>query len=145
MPAAYRNSYRLAVDRNHNQRLEIRIEAHYVRPNWTLRVFFLASTPERALTRALHALRFLHREEEKLWLWGADPSDRALLFDDLLARADLRLDRRHSFPRTAIAVIAACDQPLTPLLVAETRRKLATRLSTVARLPRSAELVAQPA
>lgn len=142
MPSALRNAYRCSAELNHNLRYEVRLEARYARSDWTLRAFFLASTPERVLSRVPAALRFLHREEEKLWLWGADPADRALLFNELLSRSDLQLDRRRSFPHNALTFMARRGEPLTPLFFAELKRKLAPRLAAAARATRTAEALA---
>jgi len=152
VPNVYRNAYRCHVERNSNQRYEVRLEAHYGRADWTLRVFFLAHTPERALARMQAVLRFLQREEGKLCLWGADPADRELLFEELLANAlpdgaGLRLDRRRDFPRTAPSIVVPVGEPLTLLLLAELKRKVAARLELKAapRLPRKAAVLSRSA
>ena len=150
MASVYRNTYRCNVERNYNQRYEVRLEAHYARSDWTLRVFFLANTPERVLARVQAALRFLQREEEKLCLWGADPADRELLFEELLASAfpnggGPRLDRRRDFPCTVPSIIVPAGKPLTPLLLAEFKRKLAPRLEAAPRLPRKAAALSRSA
>jgi hypothetical protein len=140
-----RNTYRCSIERNHSQRYEVRLEARYGRPDWALRVFFLATTPERVLARVPAALRFLHRNQEKLWLWGADPSDRSLLFQDLLDSAGFRLDRRRQFPASAVVVTARAEQALTPLALAEFKRKLAARLASVEQTGRKAAALAHSA
>lgn len=150
MASVYRNTYRCNVERNYNQRYEVRLEAHYARSDWTLRVFFLANTPERALARVQAVLRFLQREEEKLCLWGADPADRELLFEELLANAlpdggGLRLDRRRDFPRSVPSIVARAGEPLTPLLLAEFKRKLASRLEAAPRPQRKAAALSRSA
>ncbi|MFQ5816825.1 MAG: hypothetical protein ACE5H2_02565 [Terriglobia bacterium] len=145
MRGAARNSYRSSIERNHNRRYEVRLEAHYGRTRWILRVFFVATNPERVLDRVAAALRFLQREEEKLWLWGADPADRALLFEDLLSRADLKLDRRRNFPRPAVTLVARAGESLTPLFIAEVKRKLGPRLATAAGGRRQAAALARSA
>jgi len=150
VPSVYRNTYRCHVERNQSQRYEVRLEAHYERWDWTLRVFFLASTPERVLAQVPAALRFLQREEEKLWLWGADPADRELLFEELLANAlpdgaGLCLDRRRDFPRTPVSIITRAGEPLSPLLLAEIKRKLASRLEAAPRLQRRAVALSRSA
>ncbi|MBI2956357.1 MAG: hypothetical protein HYY26_03485, partial [Acidobacteria bacterium] len=83
------NTYRVSVDRNQSGKYEVRIQARYAGRRWTLGVYFQASSPERVFNRLAAALRFLQRREEELWLWGSNPSDRGLLFEELLAEAGL--------------------------------------------------------
>ena len=146
MGSPFRNSYRCSVEQNHLRRYEVRLEADYGRRDWGLRVFFVASSPERVLSRLLAALRFLHREEDRLWVWGADPSDRALRFREVLGEADLELDRRRSSPRHGGVTLAArAGQPLSPLFIAELKRKLAPRIAAAALASRAAEVLVRSA
>lgn len=123
-----RNTYRISVEPNQAGKHEARLEARFGESAWTLRVYFLASTPERLLARLQTALRYLQRQEEELWMWGSNPSDRSLLFKELLREAGLELDRRRDFPRSAVVVAARPGEAFRPLQLAELKRKLSERL-----------------
>ncbi|MEE8199668.1 MAG: hypothetical protein V3R29_00735 [Candidatus Acidoferrales bacterium] len=123
------NTYRVGVEANQAGKYEARIQARYTQNGWTLRVYFLAASPERLIVRLQSVLRYLQRQEEELWMWGSSPSDRGLLFQELLEAAGLELDRRKEFPRAAVVVAAAPGESLRPLQLAELKRKLTQRLS----------------
>lgn len=133
MPQASLNTYRISVEPNQVGKYEVRLEARFVERGWTLRVYFLASTPERLLARLQRVLRYLQREEEELWLWGSSPSDRTVLFDELLRRAGLELDRRKEFPRRPVVLTVRSGESFRPLQLAEFKRKLAARLASIPR------------
>lgn len=139
------NTFRISIERNQTHRYEVRLETHYGRTNWRLRVFFVAANPERVLSRAVAAIRFLQRGEEKLWLWGADPADREILFEELLNRVELKFDRRRNFPRAATTAVAHSGESLTPLSLAELKRKLSARLQALARPAHKARVLARSA
>lgn len=145
MPSRIYNTFRISAERNQTQRYETRLEVHYGRTNWRLRVFFVAANPDRVLSRTAAAIRFLQREEEKLWLWGADPADRELLFKELLNQAEFKLDRRRNFPRAATTLVASSGESLTPLSLAELKRKLSARLQALARPAHKARVLARSA
>ena len=134
MRNAPRNSYRISVEPNQAGKYEARLEARYGTTGWTLRVYFLASTPERLVSHLQATLRSLQRHEEELWMWGASPSDRGLFFEELLSEAGLTLDRRREFPRGALAVSATSGEAFRPLPLAELKRKLLARLAPAARV-----------
>lgn len=141
MGQAPRNTYRINAEVNRAGRYEVRIEARYAATGWTLRVFLVASTPERLLARLQSVLRYLQRQEEELWLWGSNSSDRTLLFDELMQGAGLELDRRKDFPRAAVVVSVRPGATFRPLQLAEMKRKLTARLAPQPRVaPRRAAL-----
>lgn len=129
-----RNTYRISVEPNQAGKHEVRLEARFGESAWSLRVYFLSSTPERLLARLQNVLRYLQRHEEELWMWGSNASDRSLLFDELLREAGLELDRRKDFPRSAVVLAARPGEAFRPLQLAELKRKLDSRLAPVTRV-----------
>jgi len=67
-----RNDYRCSIERNQNGKYCIRMRVQYPRHSWSLGVFFLASSFDRAMKKLEESLHFLQRNEEKLWFWGVD-------------------------------------------------------------------------
>ena len=139
MRQAPRNSYRISVEPNQAGKLEVRLEGRYGASRWPLRVYFRVNTPERLLGRLQSVLRFLQRHEEELWMWGSNPSDHSLLFDELLRGAGLELDRRSEFPRTGVVLTARPGENFRPLQWSELKRKLAARLAPPRVAPRPLE------
>ncbi|OFV79845.1 MAG: hypothetical protein A3D93_02585 [Acidobacteria bacterium RIFCSPHIGHO2_12_FULL_67_30] len=140
MRRVQRNTYRISVEPNQAGRFEARIEARYAESNWALRVYFLAATAERLLSHLQATLRYLQRHEEELWMWGANPADRGLFFEDLLGATSLELDRRREFPRGALVIAAEPGELFRPLQLAELKRRLAGRLAPAPRVaPRAGE------
>lgn len=125
------NEFICAVERTQNQKLCIRIRAHFARNDWVLPVFFLASSFGRATKNLDQALRFLQQSEEKLWFWGVDRSDDPNLADELLSDFGLRLDRRKDFPRRAAVVTLALGKPPTAFQLTQLRRELEAMKGTV--------------
>ena len=70
--SATHNDYRCSIERNQTGKYCIRIQVQYPRHAWTLGVFFLASSFDRAMKKLEQSLDFLQRHEEKLWFWGVD-------------------------------------------------------------------------
>jgi len=129
------NRYGLTVEPNQAGRYTVRVEARYAEPRWALRVFFQAATPRRVFARLASALRFLQSQEEQLWMWGSNASDRSLLFEEVLSKAGLELDNRREFPRAAVTLSAEPGETIRPAALAELKRKLSTRMALP---PRSA-------
>lgn len=125
------NEFRCAAERTQGQKLCLRIQAHFAANDWTLPVYFLASSLERALKNLEQALRFLQQSEEKLWFWGVDRSDDPNLADELLSDFGLRLDRRKDFPRRAAVIALPPGKPPSAFQLAELRRGLEAMKSTV--------------
>src|ERR1700675_3335641 len=95
------NEYRCCVEINQNGKYSLRVRARFVRHDWELPVYFLASTFDRAIRRLEQVLQFLQREEDRLWFWGVDRSDDPNVAADMLRESGLHLDRRGDFPRRA--------------------------------------------
>src|SRR5262249_43489262 len=70
-----RNDYRCSMERNQGGKYCVRIQVHYPRHAWTLGVYFLASSFDRAMKKLEEGLDFLQRNEEKLWFWGVDRAE----------------------------------------------------------------------
>ncbi len=105
--SSVRNDYRCTIDRNQSGKYCVRIQARYPRHAWTLGVFFLASSFDRAMKRLEDALDFLQRQEEKLWFWGVDRAEDMGFSAEFLKEAGLYLDRRNEFPRKATSISLA--------------------------------------
>src|SRR5205814_9353199 len=91
--SSVRNDYRCTIDRNQSGKYCVRIQARYPRHAWTLGVFFLASSFDRAMKRLEAALDFLQRQEAKLWLWGVHRAEGMGLSAAMWKEAGLLLDR----------------------------------------------------
>jgi hypothetical protein len=96
-----RNDYRCSIEKNQNGKYCIRMQVQYPRHAWSLGVFFLASSFDRAMKKLEEALHFLQRNEEKLWFWGVDRAGDMGFSAEFLKDAGLQLDRRNEFPRKA--------------------------------------------
>ncbi|HET9402112.1 MAG TPA: hypothetical protein VFO34_14285 [Candidatus Acidoferrales bacterium] len=70
------------------------------------------------------ALRFLQRNEERLWFWGVDRSDDPNLSGELLNVAGLRLDKRNEFPRQSAILVLAPDRAVAAEHINPVRRDL---------------------
>jgi hypothetical protein len=123
--SAARNDYRCSIDRNQSGKYCVRVEVHYPRHAWTLGVFFLASSFDRAMKKLEQALDFLQRQEEKLWFWGVDRAEDMGFSAEFLKEAGLRLDRRREFPRKATNVSLAPEREVPAFVLGPMRRGLA--------------------
>lgn len=123
--SSVRNDYRCTIDRNQSGKYCVRIQVHYPRHAWTLGVFFLASTFDRAMKRLEDALDFLQRQEEKLWFWGVDRAEDMGFSAEFLKEAGLYLDRRNEFPRKATSVSVAPERQVPAFALGPMRRGLA--------------------
>jgi hypothetical protein len=124
MPAA-RNEYRCSMERNQSGKYCVRIEVFYPRHAWTLRVFFLASSFDRAMKKLEEALDFLQRHEEKLWFWGVDRADDMGFSAEFLREAGMKLDQRTEFPRRATSLSLAPEREVPAFVLGPVRRGLA--------------------
>jgi len=73
--SSIRNDYRCSIEEESNRQIRVRIRVLYPRHAWTLAVFFLASSFDRAMKKLEESLHFLQRHEEKLWFWGVDRAE----------------------------------------------------------------------
>ena len=120
-----RNDYRCSMERNQSGKYCVRIEVFYPRHAWTLRVFFLASSFDRAMKKLEEALDFLQHHEEKLWFWGVDRSDDVNFSAEFLKEAGLLLDRRQEFPRKASSLTIEPERDVPAFALGPVRRTLA--------------------
>src|SRR5271165_804936 len=102
--SAVRNEYRCSMERNQSGKYCVRVQATYPRHAWSLGVFFLTSSFDRAMKKLEESLHFLQRNEEKLWFWGVDRAEDLGFSAEFLKEAGLQLDRRDEFPRKAAAL-----------------------------------------
>jgi hypothetical protein len=122
---AARNDYRCSIDRNQSGKYCVRVQVHYPRHAWTLSIFFLASSFDRAMKKLEEALDFLQRQEEKLWFWGVDRAEDMGFSAEFLKEAGLRLDRRTEFPRKATNVSLTPEREVPAFVLGSMRRGLA--------------------
>ena len=85
-----RNNYRCSMEKNQSGKYCVRIQVHYPRHAWSLEVFFLASSFNRAMTKLEESLDFLQRNEEKLWFWGVDRAEDMGFSAEFLREAGLK-------------------------------------------------------
>ena len=123
-----RNDYRCSIERNQSGKYCVRIQVHYPRHAWTLGVFFLASSFDRAMKKLEESLDFLQRHEEKLWFWGVDRAEDLGFSAEFLKEAGLRLDRRLEFPRKAANLSVPPEKDVPAFALAPMRRGLAESL-----------------
>src|SRR2546429_9276928 len=90
-----RNEYRCSIERNQSGKYCVRLRGYYPRHAWTLNVFFLAASFDRAMKRLEEALDFLQRQEEKVWFWGGDRAEDIGFSAGSLREAGTELDRRN--------------------------------------------------
>jgi hypothetical protein len=136
--SAVHNDYRCSIDRNQSGKYCVRIQVHYPRHAWTLHVYFLASSFDRAMKKLETSLDFLQRHEEKLWFWGVDRAEDMGFSAEFLKDAGLRLDRRAEFPRKATNVSLAPEREVPAFVLGPMRRGLAESVDTTREMSRSA-------
>ncbi len=120
-----RNDYRCSMERNQSGKYCVRIRARYPRHGWTLGVYFLASSFDRAMKKLEQALDFLQRNEEKLWFWGVDRAADMGISAEFLREAGLRLDRRIEFPNRAASLSLPPERNVPAFVLGPVRRGLA--------------------
>jgi hypothetical protein len=120
-----RNDYRCSIERNQGGKYCVRVQAHYPRHAWTLGVYFLASSFDRAMKKLEESLDFLQRQEEKLWFWGVDRAEDMGFSAEFLREAGLKLDRRTEFPPKAANVSLTPERAVPAFVLGPVRRGLA--------------------
>jgi len=125
-----RNDYRCSIERNQNGKYCVRIHARYPRHAWTLGVFYLASSFDRAMKKLEEALDFLQRHEEKLWFWGVDRAADMGFSAEFLREAGLKLDRRTEFPPKAASLSLAPEREVPAFALGTVRRGLADSITS---------------
>jgi hypothetical protein len=127
---ATRNDYRCSLERNQTGKYCVRIRAHFPRHAWTLSVYFLASSFDRAMKKLEQSLQYLQKHEDKLWFWGVDRSDDPGFSAELLRDAGLKLDHRSEFPRKSASLSLPPERLVPAFLLGPVRRGLAESLET---------------
>jgi hypothetical protein len=128
MPArtsSVRNDYRCSMEKNQGGKYCVRIRVHYPRHAWSLGVFFLASSFDRAMKKLEQSLDFLQRNEEKLWFWGVDRAEDMGFSAEFLREVGMRLDKRTEFPRKAANLTLAPERAVPAFVLGPVRRGLA--------------------
>jgi hypothetical protein len=125
---ATKNDYRCSMERNQTGKYCVRVQVHYPRHAWTLRVYFLASSFDRAMKKLEEGLDFLQRNEEKLWFWGVDRAEDLGFSAEFLKEAGLKLDRRQEFPRKAASLSVPPERDVPAFVLGPMRRGLAESL-----------------
>jgi hypothetical protein len=125
-----RNDYRCSMERNQNGKYCVRVQVFYPHHAWSLGVYFLASSFDRAMKKLQQALDFLQRNEEKLWFWGVDRAEDPGFASDFLKEAGLRLDRRNEFPRKASNISLPSGKEVPAFALGTVRRGLAESVET---------------
>jgi hypothetical protein len=113
------------MERNQNGKYCVRIQVYYPRHAWTLGVYFLAGSFDRAMKKLEEGLDFLQRHEEKLWFWGVDRAEDLGFSAEFLKEAGLRLDRRIEFPRKSTSLSLAPEREVPAFVLGPVRRGLA--------------------
>jgi hypothetical protein len=131
--SAVRNDYRCSIEKNQGGKYCIRIRVHYPRHAWSLGVYFLASSFDRAMKKLEESLDFLQRHEEKLWFWGVDRAEDMGFSAEFLREAGMKLDKRLEFPRKAASLMLAPERAVPAFVLGPVRRGLAESVE----MPRS--------
>lgn len=124
-PTSIRNDYRLSIELNQSGKYCVRLRVQYPRHAWSLGVFYLASSFDRAMKKLQESLQFLQRNEEKLWFWGVDRAADLGFSAEFLKEAGLQLDRRNEFPRKAANLSVEAEREVPAFLLGPVRRGLA--------------------
>src|SRR3989442_13502318 len=126
-----RNDYRCSIERNQTGKYCVRIQVHYPRHAWTLAVYFLAGSFDRAMKKLEESLDFLQKHEEKLWFWGVDRAEDMGFSAEFLKEAGLKLDLRAEFPKRATSVSLAPEREVPASILRPMRRGLAESVEIV--------------
>lgn len=125
-----RNDYRCSIERNQGGKYCVRIRVYYPRHAWSLGVFFLASSFDRAMKKLEESLDFLQRHEEKLWFWGVDRAEDMGFSAEFLREAGMKLDKRADFPRKAANLTLPPERSVPAFVLGPVRRGLAESVET---------------
>jgi len=125
-----RNEYQCTIEVNQNGKYCVRVRAYFARKQWTLPVYFLASSFDGAMGKLEQALQYLQHQEERLRFWGVEHSDDPNFSGELVREVGLRLDRRAEFPRRSANVVLSPERRVPAVLLAPIRRGLADFVET---------------
>jgi hypothetical protein len=120
-----RNDYRCSIERNQAGKYFVLLQVYYPRHAWTLGVYFLAGSFDRAMKKLEESLDFLQRNEEKLWFWGVDRAEDMGFSAEFLKEAGLKLDQRGEFPRKSTSISLAPEKEVPAFVLGPVRRGLA--------------------
>jgi hypothetical protein len=120
-----RNDYRCSMEKNQSGKYCVRIRVRYPRHAWSLAVYFLASSFDRAMKKLEESLDFLQRHEEKLWFWGVDRAEDMGFSAEFLREVGMRLDKRTEFPAKAASLTVAPERSVPAFVLGPIRRGLA--------------------
>ena len=123
------NAYSCAMEKNQNGKYNIRIRATFGHGNWSLSVYFLASSFNAAMKKLEQSLQLLQKNEERLRFWGVERTDDPNVAGDLLQEFGLWLDRRREFPRKVAEISVGTGKPAAASMLAPVRRVLADSVS----------------
>src|ERR1700726_2662066 len=129
--SAVRNDYRCSMEKNQGGKYCVRIRVHYPRHAWSLGVYFLASSFDRAMKKLEESLDFLQRHEEKLWFWGVDRAEDMGFSAEFLREAGMKLDKRIEFPRKAANLSLVPERQVPAFVLGPVRRNLAESVDTL--------------
>ena len=124
-----RNEYQCAMEVNQNGKYCVRVRVTFGRRAWSLPLYFMASSFDRAMKKLEQSLQYLQKREDSLWFWGAERSDDPNLATELLADVGLTFDRRMEFPRRSANVLVAPERSVPAFHIAPMRRTLAEAMA----------------
>ena len=124
-PSSIPHDYRCSMEKNQTGKYCVRIRVLYPRHAWTLAVYFLASSFDRAMKKLEESLHFLQRNEEKLWFWGVDRAEDMGFSAEFLKEAGLHMDQRSEFPRKAANLSLEPERDVPAFVLGPIRRGLA--------------------
>jgi hypothetical protein len=134
-----RNDYRCSMEKNQGGKYCVRIRVHYPRHAWSLGVFFLASSFDRAMKKLEESLDFLQRHEEKLWFWGVDRAEDMGFSAEFLREVGMKLDKRAEFPRKAANLALVPERSVPAFVLGPVRRGLAEAVEVSPRTANAAD------
>jgi hypothetical protein len=134
-----RNDYRCSIEKNQGGKYCVRIRVHYPRHAWSLGVFFLASSFDRAMKKLEESLDFLQRHEEKLWFWGVDRAEDMGFSAEFLREVGMKLDQRVEFPRKAANLAVVPEKSVPASVLGPMRRGLAESFDMTPRTANAAD------
>jgi hypothetical protein len=134
-----RNDYRCSIEKNQGGKYCVRIRVHYPRHAWSLGVFFLASSFDRAMKKLEESLDFLQRHEEKLWFWGVDRAEDMGFSAEFLREVGMKLDKRVEFPRKSANLAVVPEKSVPASVLGPMRRGLAESFEMTPRTANAAD------
>jgi hypothetical protein len=127
--SGFSNLYSCAMEKNQNGKYNIRMRVTFGQGNWSLAVYFLASSFNAAMKKLEQSLQSLQKNEERLRFWGVERTDDPNIAGDLLQEFGLWLDRRREFPRRFAEITVGTEKPVAASMLAPLRRVLADSVS----------------